>query len=108
VVHYSIQSDHIHLIVEAESRERLIRGALGLAIRLARAINRVLGRCGRVWGDRYHFRELAWRQGSRPNIIICYAAPAPLRLPKSFPWQEPAGVGGLPVGNRRSRRPSPI
>jgi putative transposase len=58
VVEYSVQVDHIHLIVESDHRKALMRGAKGLAIRLARAINRVLGRKGRVWGDRYHVHEL--------------------------------------------------
>lgn len=57
VVHYSVQIDHIHLIIEADDRETLIRGAQGLAIRVAKAVNKALGRGGRVWG--YHFRELA-------------------------------------------------
>ena len=35
VVHFSVQSNHIHLIAEAESREALIRGMQSLSIRLA-------------------------------------------------------------------------
>ena len=31
VIHFSVQTDHIHLIVEASSREALIRGLQGLA-----------------------------------------------------------------------------
>jgi len=33
---------------------RLARGMQGLGVRLARALNRVMGRGGRVIGDRYH------------------------------------------------------
>ena len=54
IVHYSIQGNHVHLIVEAEDRASLTRGMQGLAIRMARTINRVLGRHGQVWADRYH------------------------------------------------------
>jgi REP-associated tyrosine transposase len=58
VVEYSVQNSHIHLIIESGNRDALMRGAKGLAIRLARAINRVLRRRGQVWGDRYHVHEL--------------------------------------------------
>ena len=58
VVHYSIQTNHIHLIVEADSRLALSRGMQGFAIRAAKAVNRVLGRPGKVWADRYHAHEL--------------------------------------------------
>ncbi len=58
VVHYSIQHNHLHCIVEAADRRALTRGMHGLDIRIARAINRLLGRRGRVIGDRYHARSL--------------------------------------------------
>ena len=58
VVHYSIQSDHAHLVAEANGREALGRGMKSLAARFARAVNRALGRTGRVLADRYHLRVL--------------------------------------------------
>jgi REP element-mobilizing transposase RayT len=58
LVHYSVQHDHVHLLVEAPDREALSRGIQGLAIRLARGINKELGRTGRVFADRYHARTL--------------------------------------------------
>jgi REP element-mobilizing transposase RayT len=58
VVHFSVQSNHVHLIIEAETRQALIRGVQGLAIRLARTINRCRARRGKVWADRYHARAL--------------------------------------------------
>ena len=54
LVHFSIQSNHLHLIVEAENRESLARGMKGLQVRLARALNKLWGRKGRVFADRYH------------------------------------------------------
>jgi REP-associated tyrosine transposase len=44
--------------VEADTPTRLVRGAQGLAIRVARAINRVVRRRGRVWHGRYHAHVL--------------------------------------------------
>ncbi len=58
IVHFSAQSNHIHLIVEAKDAIALWKGMQGLAIRIARAVNRVHGRRGTVWADRYHAHEL--------------------------------------------------
>jgi REP element-mobilizing transposase RayT len=58
IVHFSIQHDHVHLIVEAATNEDLSRGMQGLAVRLARAINRVMRRTGKVWKERFHSRTL--------------------------------------------------
>ena len=51
---YSVQSNHLHLIVEAEDRRALSRGMQGLSIRLAKALNRVWERRGSVLAERYH------------------------------------------------------
>jgi REP element-mobilizing transposase RayT len=58
VVHYSIQDDHMHLVVEAADRRALSRGMRGLDVRLARGVNRAIGRHGSVLGERYHARAL--------------------------------------------------
>jgi REP element-mobilizing transposase RayT len=58
VIHYSIQIDHVHLIVEADSSQALSRGVQGLAGRCARAVNRAWARRGSVWAHRYHARAL--------------------------------------------------
>jgi len=58
LVHFSVQGNHVHLIVEAESAEQLARGIQGLAIRLARGLNRVMQRRGDVFADRYHAHAL--------------------------------------------------
>jgi REP element-mobilizing transposase RayT len=58
LVHYSIQGDHLHALVEADGREALGRGMRALVIRFAQAVNRALRRSGPVVGDRYHLRVL--------------------------------------------------
>src|SRR5215467_13440640 len=58
VIHFSIQPDHLHLMIEAGSKLTIGRGMRGLGVRLARAINRALGRHGRVFVDRYHLHAL--------------------------------------------------
>ena len=58
IVHFSVQSDHLHVIAEADSPAARRRGLWGLAVRTAKAINRRAGRKGPVWSDRYHARAL--------------------------------------------------
>jgi REP element-mobilizing transposase RayT len=58
LVHYSIQNDHVHAIVEATSTRDLACGMKALGSRLARAVNRVFRRRGPVLRDRYHLRVL--------------------------------------------------
>ena len=50
--------DHLHLLAEAQDRRALSRGLQGLSIRVAKAVNRRLGRRGSVFADRYHSRAL--------------------------------------------------
>lgn len=58
VVHFSVQKRHLHLIVEADDALALGRGMQALAVRLARRINKALGRKGTVFVDRYFSRVL--------------------------------------------------
>jgi REP element-mobilizing transposase RayT len=59
LVHYSLQGNHAHLLVEAQNPDALGRGMMAIGSRLARAVNRVAARRGRVLADRYHVRLLA-------------------------------------------------
>ena len=59
LVHYSLQGNHAHLVVESQDQAALGRGMKAIGARLARAVNRVLGRSGPVLADRYHSRLLA-------------------------------------------------
>ena len=58
LIHFSVQPDHVHMVIEADDRASLSRGVQGLSIRIARGINRAIGRAGRVFADRYHARAL--------------------------------------------------
>ena len=58
VVHYGAMTNHLHLVCEAEDARALSRGLKGLAVCIARAVNRVWTRAGALFGDRYHAREL--------------------------------------------------
>jgi len=107
IVEYSVQSNHVHLVVEAADQRELSRGMQGFGIRLAKNLNLRLERRGRVLSDRYHARTLRtptqtlnalryvrqnthlhrWREGLRAswNPDPCSTAPATARakLPES-------------------------
>lgn len=69
IIEFSVQTDHVHLIAEAEHARALSSGVRGLVIRLARTVNRTLGRRGRVWGDRYHARALTTPRAVRHALV---------------------------------------
>jgi hypothetical protein len=58
IAHFSVQRDHVHLLVEAADKQALSAGMRGLVIRIARRLNLALGRTGRFWGDRWNGRAL--------------------------------------------------
>jgi len=58
IVHFSVQGNHLHLIVEAADAASLSRGMQGLAIRMAKGLNRVMQRSGPVFRERYHAHVL--------------------------------------------------
>lgn len=73
LLHFSVQSDHLHLLVESDEPTRLARAIQGLAIRVARAVNRALRRRGSVWGDRYHARMLRTPREVRNALVYVLA-----------------------------------
>ncbi|HUS66494.1 MAG TPA: transposase, partial [Kofleriaceae bacterium] len=53
ICQFSVQGNHLHLVIEADSAVGLAEGMRAWTIRVARAINRTLGRKGKVFPDRY-------------------------------------------------------
>jgi REP element-mobilizing transposase RayT len=58
LIHFSVQGNHLHLIVEADDNEALARAMQGLCIRIAKALNAMMGSSGRVFDDHYWSRLL--------------------------------------------------
>jgi REP element-mobilizing transposase RayT len=54
LIHYSVQGNHMHLLVEAADEKSLARGMNGLGVRIARGLNKVMQRHGKVLDERYH------------------------------------------------------
>jgi putative transposase len=58
IVHFSVQTNHVHLIVEADDRETVIKKMMGFMISFAKRLNLRIGRRGKVWSDRYFRRDV--------------------------------------------------
>ena len=81
VVEFSIQDNHLHLIVEAtgviengriDAPDALRAGVSGLVIAFAKRLNMMLGRRGKVWGDRWFGRELATPREVRNALVYVF------------------------------------
>jgi putative transposase len=59
IIEFTVLGNHLHLVVEADSSEALSRGMQGLCIRIAKALNRLMRKHGRVLADHYHSRLLS-------------------------------------------------
>ena len=114
VVHFAVMGDHLHLIVEAHDKAALSRGMQGLAIRVAKAINRG-ERSGKVFRDRYHAAVLDSPRRVRNAIAyVLLNASKHARGARVTPWVDPftsgawfAGWAG-PIGVLGAEEPSPV
>ncbi|HUS66617.1 MAG TPA: transposase [Kofleriaceae bacterium] len=70
VVQFSVQGNHLHLVVEADSAHALSEGMRAWTIRVARAINRAMGRTGKVFPHRYHAVKL--KTAKQVRAALCY------------------------------------
>jgi len=69
VCQFSVQSNHLHLIVEAQGTSALSTGVQGLAVRIAKRLNRLWHRRGSAFSDRYHARVLATPREVRNALV---------------------------------------
>jgi REP element-mobilizing transposase RayT len=70
VVHISIQNNHLHLVVEAASKDALRRGMQSFTIRAARALNREFEREGKVFAFRYRAKQI--KDASYARNVLSY------------------------------------
>jgi REP element-mobilizing transposase RayT len=63
VIHFSLQSNHVHLIVEAESNALLTKGMRSLTVTFAKGLNK-----GKVQLERYHLHVLKSLRETRNAI----------------------------------------
>lgn len=95
VAHFSVQGDHIHLLVEAADARALGRGMKGFGVRIARGLNRLAGRSGQVVADRYHARALRTPREVRAALVYVlqngkkHARPAERQMRRQRSWIDP-------------------
>ncbi|HVN40942.1 MAG TPA: transposase [Myxococcota bacterium] len=109
LVQFSIQRDHLHLLVEASDEQAISRGMKSICARVAHAVNRVFKRNGAVLLGRYHVRALRTPREVRNALAYVLlnvrkhwkqrtgSAP-PLRL------DQASSGAGSPAGLTESRR----
>jgi REP element-mobilizing transposase RayT len=73
LVHFSVQRDHLHLVVEAKDKRSLSSGIRSIAIRVARYVNELLSRRGPFWADRFHSRALKTPREVRNALVYVLA-----------------------------------
>ena len=69
VVHYSVQHDHLHLIVEGTDRLDISSQMRKLFSRVARAVNSIAQRRGSLFRDRHHRVELNCPTKARNALV---------------------------------------
>ena len=89
VCQFSVQHNHIHLIVESGDAVALARALQGMAISMAKGLNKLMARKGAVFADRYHARSLRTPTEVR-RAIVYVLGNARKHLP---------AVGGRPGGD---------
>lgn len=73
ILHFSVQHDHVHLLVEAANKRALSSGMRAVAIRVARYVNDLLRRRGALWADRWHGRALRTPREVRNALVYVLA-----------------------------------
>jgi REP element-mobilizing transposase RayT len=123
VAQFSVQRDHMHLVVEAAGKQAMGRGMKSVAARVARAANRIFRRSGPVLLGRYYVRALRtprevrnalayvllnarkhWKQrtGSAPPVMLDEASSARWFDGWTLRQQQPKRSEPEPVAPARS------
>lgn len=58
ILHYTLEYDHVHFLVEADNNEILGKGMQSFGISFSKGINKMKALKGQVFKNRYHFRKL--------------------------------------------------
>jgi len=70
IVHFAVEHNHLHMVVEANGKDDLSHAVRRTKIRIARRLNRALGRKGKFFAERYHSRPLTTPREVRN--ALCY------------------------------------
>jgi putative transposase len=89
ICQFSVQHNHVHLVVEARDPVALARALQGMAIRMAKGLNKLMGKKGAVFADRYHARSLRTPTEVRRALVYVLGNAR----------KHLAAVGGRPSGD---------
>lgn len=68
ILHYSVQLNHVHFILEADTREKFISGLRSLTVTIVRGMNR-----GAVQKERYHLHVLRCPKETKNAVkYVCF------------------------------------
>ena len=68
IIAFTVMTDHIHMVGEAEGDKSLSKAMNGLNCRIARGLNKALGRRGTVLHERYHAVYMKTRSHVRNTL----------------------------------------
>ncbi|WP_373044487.1 transposase [Vulgatibacter sp.] len=117
ITHFSVQGNHLHLLVEASGTKALSSAMQGLGVRIAKGLNKLMGRAGKVFADRFHAHALgsptearnaidyvlgntrnhAERQGRAVTRFVDRFAVSHEQLGDATAWWRTFDDGSLPV-----------
>src|SRR5207253_7856636 len=100
-----VLGNHVHFIVEADSAEALSHGMQGLSIRIAKALNAVMGCAGSVFDDHYDARLL-----KTPTELVRAIAHVLRNHEHHFgaAGRDPFSSDALSVSDRQARLSVPV
>ncbi len=111
IVAFSVQGNHLHLVVEADSTADLSRRMKGFGSRLCKSLNRMMdGRRGKVLAERYHAVPL--RSPTQVKNALLYVLDNHTRHAHRSGFDAPSGpdpfAGTSLLAVARGSPPSPL
>ena len=87
ICHFSVMSNHIHMLIDSNNQELVSRAMQGLCIRIAKALNRGWKRAGQIFDSRYDLRWIPSVMGVRRVVryVLQNARKHGVRLPDGTP-----------------------
>jgi REP element-mobilizing transposase RayT len=68
--HFCILSNHVHFVIHARDSASATRAMQGLAIRIAKRLNKIWKRRGKVFADRFFLRPLVMRPAQIRRALV--------------------------------------
>ena len=105
LVHFGVMSNHVHLIVVVEEEGEVSRFMQGLAVRVAKGLNRLWRRKGTVFAERFFARAASgWKQMKRLfHYVLCNARKHGIAVPRGHADRFTSARWGYHVHGKSTR-----